>query len=109
MQHLSAVPTCQLDTPVGDLRELVGDEPFVLAVDDREVVLGKVLARSIDAARDDEAARDHLIEGPTTVRADEHIHDLQERMERADTRSVIVTTPEGRLLGVFRLEHLPGR
>ena len=101
MEALTDVPTCRLDTPMSEVEDLIGDASFVLAVDERDVVLGKVLARSVDAAAGEGRARDHLIEGPTTVRADEDLDALTERMERADTSSVIVTTPEGRLLGLF--------
>ncbi|MDX1620981.1 MAG: hypothetical protein R3320_08320 [Nitriliruptorales bacterium] len=86
---------------MSEIASAIGDAPFVLVLDDRDVVLGKVLARSIDAVDGDDPARDHLIEGPTSVRADEDVEALTQRMERADTSSVIVTTPEGRLLGVY--------
>lgn len=90
---------CGLDEPLGGIRERLGDRPFAVAVDGRGVVLGKVRARDLD---DGEVAADVLVEGPTTVRADEDPDGLRQRMERARTGSVLVTTGQGELLGVFR-------
>lgn len=96
------VPTCRLDDRVGDLT--FEDAPgFVLAVNDRRVVLGKVLPRHAD--RDpDTAVREAMIEGPTSVRGSEDLEGLTARMEDADTSSVIVTTKEGQLIGVLGIE-----
>lgn len=101
MTRLREVPTCTLDTELRELSPRLGDHGFALVVNDARVVLGKVLDRSVAAGEPGDLARDHLIEGPTTVRADEDVADLHERMERADTTSVIVTTAEGQLLGAF--------
>ncbi|SFQ72722.1 CBS domain-containing protein [Amycolatopsis arida] len=39
--------------------------------------------------------------GPTTVRANEPLQPLVERMTRADVDGILVTDPEGRLLGLL--------
>nr|WP_210570617.1 CBS domain-containing protein [Streptomyces sp. GESEQ-4] len=44
--------------------------------------------------------------GPATVRADEPLVPLLERMTRAGTDAVPVTDPEGRLLGLLEREDL---
>jgi CBS-domain-containing membrane protein len=38
--------------------------------------------------------------GPSTVRADTPAEDLAERLARRDLRTAIVSTPEGKLIGV---------
>ena len=99
------VPTFPPDATVGEASDAV-HEPydFVLVTHATGVVLGKVLGRHLYGTPDDVSLGEILVEGPTTVRADEHLPDLLERMEAAQTGSVIVTTPEGRLLGMLVAE-----
>lgn len=96
------VPTVSLDTSAGQATELL-IEPydFVLAVNDEQVVLGKVLGRHLRGTPGDVAVGDILVEGPTTVRADEDLAGLLDRMDAASTGSVVVTTAEGILLGML--------
>lgn len=44
--------------------------------------------------------------GPATVRADEPLAPLLERMTRSGTAAFPVTDPEGRLLGLLEREHV---
>lgn len=97
------VPTCGLDDRVADL-DLDHPVGYVLVVNDRDVVLGKILPRHAEASPD-APARDVMIEGPTTVRGSEDLDALTDRMEDADTSSVIVTSKEGQLVGVLGIEH----
>jgi CBS domain-containing protein len=94
------VPTVGLDATLADAAAALGDAPFVLVVNDAEVVLGKVLARSLEVAGD-EPVETAMIEGPTTVRAGESLPDLAERMQQAGTSSVVVTSNQGELVGVL--------
>ncbi len=93
------IPTCAPEDPVRDL-PLDGTPPFVLVLNRERVVLGKVVPRHRDESPDATAA-DVMIEGPTTVRADEQADALLERMRAARTSSVVVTAKEGTLVGVF--------
>lgn len=78
---------------------------FALVVGGRQVVLGKLLRRHGES--DQDAQVDQVMtEGPTTVRANEDPAGLLERMRTADTDSVIVTTKEGRLIGVAVADDL---
>ncbi|MBW3620836.1 MAG: CBS domain-containing protein [Actinobacteria bacterium] len=100
------VPTLSLDATVADARSAMGDAAFLLVVDDDRVVLGKVLARSLeqDGIEDDAGVGTLLIEGPTTVRPTEHLPGLLERMQQARTASVVVTSNQGGLIGVLFTE-----
>ena len=40
--------------------------------------------------------------GPTTIRPDERLEELVGRMRDTRVETIIVTTPEGRLVGVLR-------
>jgi CBS domain-containing protein len=87
-------PTCRPETSVAEL----GDRP-VLVVNPENVVLGRVRpARYAGGV----TAEEVMEPGPTTVRAHEPLDDLLSRMERRRVGEVVVTTPEGRLLGVVR-------
>jgi CBS domain-containing protein len=88
--------TCGPSTPVSELPAGAS----VIVVDDAGIVLGRV-----PPDRDDPAgmsAEDVMRPGPTTARADEPLDPLLERMADRGVDEMIVTTPEGRLLGVVR-------
>jgi CBS-domain-containing membrane protein len=44
--------------------------------------------------------------GPSTVRYDLEADELRERLEKRELRTAIVTTPEGKLVGVVRRADL---
>ena len=46
--------------------------------------------------------------GPTTVRADTLAADLAQRLTERDLKTAIVSTPEGRLIGVVTRTDLEG-
>ncbi|MGH9114000.1 MAG: CBS domain-containing protein [Acidimicrobiales bacterium] len=87
-------PTCSPDTPVEDL-----DTPSALVVNEARVVLGRVRA---DGHPPSGRAEDVMEPGPTTVRAHEPLDPLLARMQQRNAREIVVTTSEGRLLGVLR-------
>jgi Mg/Co/Ni transporter MgtE len=47
--------------------------------------------------------------GPSTVRADSKLERLAARMRQHDLQTMVVTTPEGRLLGVVRRDDAERR
>ncbi len=105
------VPTARSMEPVGDVAARVG--PYraeaVVVVDADGVVLGLLPAGALDSRG--AVVADLLEEAPPTVRADEPLHELAALMLKLDVTSVLVTDPDGRLLGlarrddVERLEH----
>jgi CBS domain-containing protein len=86
--------TCAPNTPARSLP--AGEE--VIVVNHERIVLGRVRA---GAQPPDATAEDVMTPGPTTVRANEPLDPLLERMSDKDVPTMIVTTPEGRLLGVI--------
>lgn len=86
--------TCAPTTPAASLP--AGDE--VIVVNDERIVLGRVRAGTHPP---DATAQDVMAPGPTTVRANEPLDPLLERMRSKNVSTMIVTTPEGRLLGVI--------
>jgi CBS domain-containing protein len=104
------VVTAQLDEPVGAVRERVARSPygfaFVLAQDG--TLLGRLRKAALDGDADS-AAQEVMEAGPSTVRADSKLEKLAERMRRHNLRAMVVTTPEGRLLGVVRRDDAERR
>jgi len=79
--------------------------PFALVTGPRDVVLGRVRASVLRDAEDGEV-RGLMEFGPSTVRPHRSAHDVVERLAKKNLRWAIVTTPEGRLLGVASREDL---
>jgi rhodanese-related sulfurtransferase len=88
-------PTCAPHTPVSHL-----GPRSVLVINEQGIVLGRV--RSPDDHPQDARAEDVMEPGPATVRAHEPLDDLLDRMRRRHVDEIVVTTPEGRLVGVVR-------
>ena len=89
---MHAAPTCSPSDPLADVHE----ESVV--VDEGGVIVGRVKAGQLDR---DSALRveEVMTPGSTTVRADEPLQALVERMAKGDVPSILVSDPEGVLLG----------
>ncbi len=95
------VPTALPDEQVAAVRERVGAiDGRVAVVNDAGVIIGTLTDEQL-ASADDARVEDVMREGPTTVRPSEEIDDLTERMEGANVPAIFVTTPSGKLLGIF--------
>jgi CBS domain-containing protein len=68
-------------------------------------VLGRLPRSTIERSAG-EIAGDVMEPGPSTVRADLTAAELLERLRSRDLRFAIVTTPEGRLIGIARRDDL---
>jgi len=100
------VVTCDLDTPVGDVRDRVQASPFGFAfVVHHDVLLGR-LRKSALAGEPDARAEDVMEPGPATTRPDTAPDKLLTKLQQSDLNTAALTDPEGRLLGVVRREDL---
>ena len=99
------VPTCDPHETIGQVKERVlsvGWEDCIV-IECGDQVVGRL--RSASWELDPESVvRDVMQTGPTTVRPDGPLHRLVERMDRRSTPMVVVTTPQGNLLGVVLRE-----
>jgi CBS domain-containing protein len=77
------------------------DRGPVVVITDTSVVLG-VLTDAELTGDPTQAAEVAMRPGPATVRADEPLEPLLARMRDREVDAVLVTTPEGTLLGVIR-------
>jgi hypothetical protein len=89
-------PTCQLTTPLRDLPKGQG----VIVVSPENVVLGRVIVT--EQSDKNLLAEAAMRPGPMTVRAHEPLNSLLERMTKSHVAEMIVSTPEGVLLGLVR-------
>ncbi len=109
------VPTCQVNEPVSAViaRMTAARSDTAVVINDQRVVLGRLRNGHFD--EDATSTIDAVMEeGPTTIRADADPRELFVRMQARGTNHVIVSTPEGHLLGVVyrnvlrsALDHQP--
>lgn len=95
------VPTCSPLETIGEAqRRLDGAEwDDCLVLECGRLVVGRLRSRHW-ALAPDTVVGDVMELGPTTIRADEPLDDLIERMDRRPTDLVVVATAQGELLGV---------
>jgi len=96
------VPTCHLGERVGDAANIARAAGWgmCLVVTDDNVVLGRLRRKALHA--DPAALVDEVMEeGPTTIRPGTRLDEIVPRMQHKHVGSIVVTTPDGRLLGVL--------
>lgn len=104
------VVTCRLDDPIFELRARVERSPygFALVTTNGGILLGRLRTSAMKTAAADADAQTVMEPGPTTVRADTTAAELAERLRDRRLTTAILSTPEGRLIGVTRLADLEG-
>jgi len=95
------VPTCDPGDRLQDVRErLGGGWETCLVVNGERVVLGQLGRRAL-AREDDVSAEEAMRSGPSTVRPSARLAAIVERMSKQNLTSLIVTTSDGRLVGLL--------
>lgn len=96
------VPTCTPDQRVRDVAQRLGREwDACVVINDHHIVQGR-LRRDRLHGDDDRTVEDVMDPGPATVRADADLTETIERMEQRGVKSLIVSTPDGTLLGTLQ-------
>lgn len=97
----SDVPTCHLAETIGDIRRRTGDGDSCVVVDAQGVVLG--LLRKTELEADPTATAEQVMRpGPKTFRPNVTLQELLKSMREHEIQTnSLVTTAEGRLLGVI--------
>ena len=95
------VPTCRPDERVDKVAVRIGQVDLCVVVIGAGVVNG-ILRRSQLESADGARVADVMELGPATVRPSEQREAIDARLARSERREILVTTPEGRLLGVYR-------
>jgi CBS domain-containing protein len=99
------VPTCDYRQSVDAALEQLAatGHGFCVVVSDENVVLGMFY---VDEAQPGAGTvADAMCPGPATVRASEPVEPLVQRMRRAGVDGILVTDPEGRLIGLMERRH----
>lgn len=95
--------TCSPTEKVGEARrrtEAAGWDRCVVLNEER-VVLGLLGPKEL--AQDPELSAEEVMRiGPTTFRPDERLEKVSERMRERGVNAVLVSTPDGRLVGILR-------
>lgn len=104
------MPTCGLDARLADVRErvLASGWDTCIVVNEHRVVLGRLGRRAL-APDVDMSVDQALAPGPNTVRPSIGVDALLERMLARNLTSFVVTTPDGRLIGLVRRAELESR
>jgi len=99
------VPTARLDERLQDVGKRVAEagwDTCIVVTDDR-VVLGRLGRRAL-RSRDDVSAEQAMTPGPSTKGPSIGASAAAELMARNNLRTLLITTPDGRLVGVLRRE-----
>ena len=96
------VVTCSLDTPIEGLTDKIAASPygFALVVAADRTLLGRLRGSELAGVDPQTPAEEVMNPGPSTVRADLSVDELRERLDKRDLKTAIVSTPEGKLIGV---------
>ena len=96
------LPICHPTERLGAVRARLaasGEETCVV-LNEAGIVIGRLRALALN--HQEEVTVEEVMEtGPTTIRPDTKLAEIVARMRERQTSSVLVTTPEGRLLGIL--------
>jgi CBS domain-containing protein len=97
------IPTCHFRDQLSDARKSMNAEgsSFCVATNEDRVVVGMLYGEDARAGDGDAVVEEAMRSGPTTIRASEPLEPLVERMKNAGVDGILVTDPEGRLLGLL--------
>jgi Mg/Co/Ni transporter MgtE len=101
------VPTCTLDESLAEVRARAraGAWDTCIVINEQRVVLGRLGRRAV-GSDSDETVEEAMSPGPSTVRPSIGTDALLERMHARKLTSYVVTTPDGRLVGLIRRDEL---
>lgn len=103
------VPTCRQDERVGAVRNRVreGGWDVCVVVDEQRVVLGLVQAEELGMDQD-ASVEDVMQPGPVTFRPNLGLGQMPEYVTKQRIPRALVTTPDGVLIGLLRIEDADG-
>jgi CBS domain-containing protein len=95
------VPTCLLEADLREVRQRVRASGWetCIVVNEQGIVLGQ-LGRKALRADSDQTVEEAMTDGPSTVRPSIGVSALLERMTDKGVTSFVVTTSDGKLVGV---------
>jgi CBS domain-containing protein len=99
------VVRCALSDDAAEVGQRIDDSPyrFALVASEDGTLLGR-LGRS--AVEDGKTAEEVMSPGPSTVRPDTAVDELREKLDAKELKTAIVSTPDGKLIGVVMRKAL---
>jgi Mg/Co/Ni transporter MgtE len=103
------VATCSLDDHADDVLDRIAASPygFALVLSTEGVLLGRLAPSTLETVTGDAAIEGILEPGPSTIRPHLTPAELQRRVQRSDVQTLVVTRPDGTLVGVVRQRDIP--
>jgi CBS domain-containing protein len=100
------VPTCRLEDALQEVRHRVRASGWetCMVVNERGIVLGRIGRKAL-RADSDQTVEEAMTEGPSTVRPSIGVSALLKRMIDNRLTSFVVTTADGKLVGVVLREE----
>lgn len=95
------VPTCVMDDQVGEVRARLGPDDLCVVVNNDRVVLGLVQGEDLDGDGH-RSVGEVMQEGPSTIRPNVPAAMLAGQLGDGSFPWMLVTTPEGTLVGILR-------
>ena len=104
------VPTCGLDDTVGTARQSAGAWGTCIVVNEQRIVFGRMFKTELEGDPKGRVA-DVMRPGTSTFRPNVSAVEMLRYMDRRRHETSLVTTPDGRLVGLVRredVERAPG-
>lgn len=102
IDHLDlTVAVARADATVGDALGAIDGAGRVVVLSESGVVVGTVRAERLGDVEPSSIVGDVMQVGPTTIRPDEDAEAVRTRMTERGVSSLLVTNPNGELLGSF--------
>jgi rhodanese-related sulfurtransferase len=100
---------CAIESRAAEALRAIAESPygFALVLGLAEVLIGRVRRSALQALADDDPIEPILEPGPSTIRPHLSPPELRRLLEGSDVRTLVVTRPDGSLLGVVRREDIP--
>jgi CBS domain-containing protein len=101
------VPTCRRDERLADVQDRVREAGWdtCIVVEAGGIILGRIGRKAL-SSKEDVSAEEAMSSGPSTVRPSIGTDALLERMRERNVTSFVITTPDGRLVGLVRRRDL---
>ncbi len=101
------VPTCGPAEKVGEARErtIATGWDRCVVVNGERVVLGSLREKDLASSDPEAPVESAMRNGPATFRPDEPVEKVAKRMRERGVSSVLVTSSDGRLVGMLRREE----
>lgn len=102
--------TCQLAALAGEVSRSIADSPygFALVLSPAGVLIGRVRRSALEGLADRDPIESVIEPGPSTIRPHLAGEELSQRFGDSGVRTLVVTRPDGTLLGLLRRDDIPG-